>query len=271
LTRPIFLLTDFGLRDHYVGQVRGVIASIAPDAPLHDLTHELEPFAIDEGAWLLETCLEALPAEALVMAVVDPGEGTARQPLAVRAGSRLLVGPDNGLLSPAAAAGLRATLEQPSEVRVIEAGLEARVLGNETYRRARVSATFHGRDIFAPAAAHLASGVALEALGPRSEGAILLPRFGGRARGAGLEGYVIHVDRYGNAITTIREDQIPGPFVVEAGGRCIESHVRSFAEGRDEVFTHVDSSGFLAIAAREQSAAKMLGIGRGTPVLVRRL
>src|SRR5579864_6618069 len=149
---PIAILTDFGYRDHYVGAMKGVIASIAPGAPLIDITHGVPPQSIAAGAIALAQTWRLFPPRTVFLVVVDPGVGTARLPVAIqtRAGARF-VGPDNGVLSLA--------LEEAGPSRAVE-------LRAPRYRLARVSTTFHGRDIFAPAAAHLWRGVRLGALGP---------------------------------------------------------------------------------------------------------
>ena len=149
---PIAILTDFGYRDHYVGAMKGVIASIAPGAPLIDITHGVPAQSVVAGAIALAQSWRLFPRRTIFLAVVDPGVGTARRPVAVqtRAGARF-VGPDNGVLSLA--------LEEAGPARAVE-------LRAPRYRLARVSATFHGRDIFAPAVAHLWRGVRLGALGP---------------------------------------------------------------------------------------------------------
>ena len=148
---PIAILTDFGYRDHYVGAMKGAIASIAPGAQLIDITHGVPPQSIAAGAIALAQSWRYFPARTIFLVVVDPGVGTARRAIAVetRTGARF-VGPDNGVLAPA--------LEDAGPARAVE-------LNAVRYRRAQVSATFHGRDIFAPAAAHLWRGVRLEALG----------------------------------------------------------------------------------------------------------
>ncbi|MBI2764598.1 MAG: SAM-dependent chlorinase/fluorinase [Chloroflexi bacterium] len=266
VTRPIFLLTDFGARDHLVGQVRAVIASIAPAAAIHDLTHEVTPFAIDEGAWLLETSLPVLPANAVVLAVVDPGVGTARRGLVVAAGDRFFVGPDNGLLSPAFPDSQREgnPSAPPGAPEVLE-------LCATQFRRPHVSATFHGRDIFAPAAAHLANGLNYCHLGPDAPGPVLLPPFLGTPGEIGeLHGHLIHIDHYGNAVTTIRAAQLFPSFALEAAGHVVDTHVHTFADAPHHVpFCYADSSGFLAIAVNQGHAASTLGLRRGDPVLVR--
>lgn len=249
------LLTDFGTCDPYAGQVRCVIAGIAPASPVVDLSHDVSPFAIDEGAWILETTLELLPPAAVVLAVVDPGVGSARRALVVAGAGRFFVGPDNGLLSPALAFG----------------GAEARELCTPGWRRAVVSATFHARDIFGPAAAHLAAGADFRRAGPPVADAIRLPRFEGRPAGLGeLQGYVVHIDRYGNVVTTIRSHQLFPRFEIELAGCVVDRRVHTFADApKGHLFCHADSSGFIAIACNQASAAAELGVQRGDAVVVR--
>ena len=267
---PVFLLTDFGARDAYAGQVRAVLAALAPGAPVLDLTHEVTPFAIEEGAWLLETALPVLPAPSVVLAVVDPGVGGARAPVAVRApagdgGARCFVGPDNGLLSAVAPDDARP--DHPA-ARPLPAGVEARRIESPRARRATVSATFHGRDLFAPAAALVAREGGIGAVGPALAALTLLPPFMGVPDGeGGLRGTVVHVDRYGNLITSVRAEQLPSAFTLEAGGHRIERLVRTFGDvPAGTLACHVDSSGFLAIAEREGSAAVRTGLRCGDGV-----
>ncbi len=269
---PIFLLTDFGTHDTYVGQVKAVLSARAPGAPLIDLTHEVSPYAIDEGAWLLETALPFLPAPAVVLAVVDPGVGSERLPLALRAPAsdpaavRYFIGPDNGLLSPAASP--RARPSRPGPCPAPE-GLDIRAVENPTARLETVSATFHGRDLFAPAAAHLAAGGDFESLGPPRHELTLLPPFHGVVEGEAIRGAVVHVDRYGNLVTTIRKEQLPDAFVLDINGHRIARTVRTFSDpAPGELACHVDSSGFLAIAEREGNAARRTGGARGDAVLL---
>lgn len=260
---PIFLLTDFGTRDHYAGQVKAVILGIAPGATIVDLTHDATPFDAEHGAWLLETALPALPERAVVMAVVDPGVGSARREMVVPCGGRLFVGPDNGVLSAAFPGAVRDGREANA--------LDVRELCEPQFRRTNVSNTFHGRDIFAPAAAHLSRGLDYRRLGPPVPGPLVLPPFGGEPAGFGeLRGRVIHVDRFGNVITTIRAAQMFPTCTVEVAGRPIGSRVRTFADAPAGVpFCHADSSGFLAIALNRGNAAAELGIDRNDPVVVR--
>jgi hypothetical protein len=271
VTRPIFLLSDFGLRDAYAGQVKAVIAGIAPEARIFDLSHDVEPFAVDEGAWLLETSIETLPGDAVVLAVVDPGVGTERLEIAVFAAGRVFVGPDNGLLSGAFPESCRPVGERAASA-AVPPGVEVRELCSPLFRRSVVSNTFHGRDIFAPAAAHLAQGVDPGRLGPCVERVALLGPFRGVPAGFGeLHGRVIHVDRFGNLVTTIRAAELFPEFEVLIGGHRVDTRVRTFAEAPAGVpFCHADSSGYLAVAVNAGDAARTLGVSRGEPVLVRR-
>lgn len=259
LTRPIFLLSDFGTRDTYAGQLRAVIATIAPGAPVFDLTHGVEPFAIDEGAWLLETALPALPANAVVLAVVDPGVGGERRAICVTMGGLAFVGPDNGLLS----AALRDRESERAAIHELTA---------PQYQRQPVSPTFHGRDIFAPAAAHLANGLAPALLGAPVASALTLPSFEATTGSHGeLHARVIHIDRFGNLITTVRAPQLFPSFALTVGETTVLWRVDTYVSAvGDAPFCHVDSSGFIAIACNGASAAERLGVRRGDPVLVRR-
>lgn len=256
---PIALLTDFGTRDGYLGIMRGVILGIAPASPVVDLTHEIPAQDVDTGAWVLSTAWRYFPRGTIFLAVVDPGVGSARRAIALRAGERLFVGPDNGLFS-------LVTAQAPAE--------EAVSLDNPRYQLPRPSATFHGRDIFAPAAAHLAAGVPLAALGgalaPESLVTLALPT--PRRDGDALVGHVLHVDVFGNLITDFAGPltdallAVPGvSFTV--GGMRVTDRALTFAAGpAGTPFALRDSSGHLAIAVRNGSAASLLGIRRGAEV-----
>ncbi len=272
ITHPIFLLTDFGSRDYHVGQVKAVIAGIAPASPIYDLSHEVEPFAVDEGAWMLEAGLRFLPTGAVVMAVVDPGVGTTRRPIAVVREGRAFVGPDNGLLSVLLPEEPRAGLPAGGGACAVPPGeAEAREITSDRHRLAGASQTFHGRDIFAPAAAHLAAGGDCRELGPAISEMEALPPFGGTAAADGaVEGRVIHVDGFGNLITTIRVEQLPEASAVEVGGRVVWQRVQTFADVPPGTpCCYADSSGFVAIAVNLGSAARALGVARGQPVRAR--
>ncbi len=269
VTRPIFFLSDFGTRDSYVGQVKAVITGIAPGVTVIDLSHEVEPFAVDEGAWLLESALPVLPENSVILGVVDPGVGTPRRALAIVREGRVFVGPDNGLLSGALPEAVRGGLP-PAGGAVDVAGVDAHEITVARFRRRTVSATFHGRDVFGPAAAHLALGADYRQLGPPVRTVIALPPFSATPGEFGcLEGFIVHIDRYGNLVTTIRAAQLFPSFSLEVGGLVIDTRVRTFADAPPGVpFCHVDSSGFVAMAINQGDAAKELGVRRGDVVRV---
>jgi len=254
----ISLLTDFGLADAYVGVMKGVMLGICPAARLVDLTHEVPPQGIIPGALLLRSAVGFFPDRTVHLAVVDPGVGSTRHPIAMVTEHGVLVGPDNGLLYPAAAAlGL----------------LEVRRLERDEFFLQPVSRTFHGRDIFAPVAAHLAAGVP-----PRELGALLpapqsltLPE--PRCAPDGVEGEVIHIDRFGNLITNVPAGAVAG-FQMQRGSVSIDrvyiapivTAYAAVAEGSPLAI--IGSWGMLEVAVRNGNAAERFGVTTGTPVTV---
>ncbi len=256
----ITLLTDFGLQDAYVGVMKGVIWGIAPDVQIVDLTHDLPPQDVFQGALTLWRAVPYFPPGTVHLAVVDPGVGTSRRPLAARMGDHFFVGPDNGLCSFA--------LEQ------VEAqGGQAQFvcLDQRQYWLPQVSRSFHGRDIFAPVAAYLARGVRLEALGsPVSDPTRLaLPQ--PQRNATGWRAQIIHVDRFGNLATNLRQEQLsPGAVVtIRLKGAEIRGLVQAYGDQRTgELVGMFDSSGFLAIAMVNGNAARQLQARVGDPVEV---
>lgn len=262
---PIALLSDFGYRDHYAGVMKGVIASIAPDAPLIDITHGIPPQEIAAGAIALRESRRFFPPRTIFLAVVDPGVGTERLPIAIetRAGARF-VGPDNGLLWPAAErAGIRAIVE----------------LRTTRYRLPNPSATFHGRDIFAPAAAWLWRGARIGALGPHVE-AIERLEFGPDPEESGreLRGAVIYVDGFGNLVSNISRE-IFDRFAARFHGRRLSVRIgRRAPVGIYRAYRDVPARAPLATfgsfemleaAVRDGSAAKYFDAGAGERITVR--
>jgi len=252
----VSLLTDFGAVDTYVGQMKAAILRVAPAATLVDLTHAVPAQDVRAGAFLLWTAVEAFPPGSLHLAVVDPGVGSRRRAVAVRSRrGDVLVGPDNGLLLPA--------LEQLG-------GLSAAVeLADSTYWGPLRSSTFHGRDLFAPVVGHLAAGVPLERVGrplERLEAPFRIPP--PEVEEGFPVGEVIHVDTYGNLITNLPGAQLPARFRVRVGLTVVEGaphpHYQAVAPG--ELLALVGSSGLLEIAARDGSAASVLGAERGERV-----
>lgn len=249
------LLSDFGTADGYVAAMKGVIASICPDALVDDATHDVPPGDVEHGAWALARYWRLYPAGTVHVAVVDPGVGGPRRALAVSADERLLVAPDNGILT-----------------RVLEeAGRWAAVAIREpAFLRPDVSHTFHGRDVFAPAAAHLAGGLELERLGPAVTDPVklALPRYS--ITPDAVLGSVVHVDRFGNLVTNI-----PGEWassgIVRIEGREIGPVARTYADvdpGR--LVALVGSAGLVEVSVRDGSAASLLEVGRGAEASIRR-
>ncbi|MCC7368362.1 MAG: SAM-dependent chlorinase/fluorinase [Chloroflexi bacterium] len=268
MTRPIFLLTDFGTRDTYVGVVKAVMLGIAPDATLVDLTHEIPPRDVRAGAFALLTAIEYLPADAVVMAVVDPGVGSARRPIAVQVRDQTFVAPDNGLLS-----WILQDLAGPSSDRSRAERLRIVELDSPEFWRSPLSATFHARDLFGPVAAHLARGVPLDTVGSPAEPIVELlfpsPQLT-RAPGGQIvkaEGTVVHVDHFGNLITTLGLADLPRRPSVVIGDEIVEGlspHYQVAEAG--QLVALIGSTGLLEIAVPNGSASKTLGLGIGAGV-----
>ncbi|MBI4328508.1 MAG: SAM-dependent chlorinase/fluorinase [Chloroflexi bacterium] len=272
MARPVVtLLTDFGLEDTYVGAMKGVILSLCPDAQLIDLSHQVPPQDVRKGALLLASAFTFFPAGTVHLAVVDPGVGTERRPIAMQGGGYYFVAPDNGLLTlvldhldPEGAASGRAV------ERSLSPAVRAVHLTESRFWRQPLSGTFHGRDLFGPVAAHLANGVPLEHLGrPVSTLRVLsLPR-PQRQHDGSIAGCVLDVDRFGNLTTNIRGDDLPSADIeVEIAGRRISRLSRSYAGGAGLLAT-INSGGYLEIAVTNGSAAQELGAGRDAPIVVR--
>lgn len=236
--------------------MKGVIASIAPEARVVDITHEVPPYEIPTGAFLLDQAWRFFPKGTIHVAVVDPGVGSQRRPILIESQGHCFVGPDNGLF------GMVLKDEKA----------KARVLDKSKYWLAAVSNTFHGRDIFSPVAAHLALGVKPGQLGTRIEdpwrSALLEPVRQSRRT---FTGSVLFVDRYGNLITNFRIETFPTlrnrPFVMGAGLESIELFASTYASvPPGEAAVLPSSSGYYEISMREASAAARLGIGIGSPL-----
>jgi S-adenosyl-L-methionine hydrolase (adenosine-forming) len=249
----VSLLTDFGLADTYVGQMKAAILRVAPGATLVDLTHAVAPQDVFGGALQLWATVEVFPAGSVHLAVVDPGVGSERRAIGALSGrGDFFVGPDNGLLVPA----LERLGGCVCAVELTEAAY---------WRVDTPSATFHGRDIFGPVAGHLAAGVPLQRLGHPIE-----PwRAFELNLAEGLDGEVIHIDSYGNLITNIRAVHLPPRFRVGLGTLEIEGQPTYAAVEQGATLALVGSAGLLEISVRDGSAAARTGAQRGTPVSVR--
>jgi len=261
MARPVIaLLTDFGTRDHYAGTMKGVALGICPDATLVDISHDVPAHDVIAGALELAAAYKYFPAGTIFLVVVDPGVGSARRGIAAEAGEFKFVSPDNGVLT--------AVLDEHPPKRVVE-------LTERRYARPTVSRTFEGRDRFAPAAAWLAKGVELPALG-RPAGTIQrldLPQ--PALQGDGISGCVLRVDRFGNLITNIDRrtfDKVTGGALeIQIGDRVVSRVVSTYADAAaGELCALFGSTDHLEIAASGASAATELSLGRGAPVHVAR-
>lgn len=254
----VTLTTDFGLSDHYVGTMKGVILGIAPGAEIVDICHHVGAYEIAEAAFVLAQAYRYFPKKTVHVVVVDPGVGSTRRPILLEAEGQMFVAPDNGVLG------------------MIYAGKpKVRVISSDRYFRKPVSQTFHGRDIFAPVGAHLAKGVAPARMGPRISD-FLWPNFGapectGKHAWTGL---ILKIDHFGNVITNFRARDFPdleqGTFELVAGPHVVTRMQRNYAEARPgELFAIVGSSGYLEISMHQAPAAKTLGCAVGAPIELR--
>lgn len=260
MSRLITLLTDFGTQDVFVGVMKGVIRSLAPDAEVIDLTHHVPPQDIHAGAFLLKTAHKYFPPGTIHLAVVDPGVGSARRPIAAQIGEFFYVCPDNGLLSYVLSED---TLTQ------------AVILDNEQYHRPQVSRTFHGRDIFAPVAAHLANGVSLETLGTLIDMLATFPLSQPAASADTLICHVLATDVFGNVFLDLAEDMATEFKIrfksIEVSGTVISSLSNSYSDvSIGEPLALFGSSGHLEIAVRDGNAREQLGIKVGDMVKIRK-
>jgi S-adenosyl-L-methionine hydrolase (adenosine-forming) len=261
-TPLITLTTDFGLNDHFIGTIKGVILGIAPDARIVDICHSVQAFDVLDGALTLSQAYTYFPSGTVHMVIVDPGVGTARRPILVTTERHHFVAPDNGVLS------LVYDREERLSVRHVTA---------EHYYLQPVSNTFHARDIFAPVVAYLAKGVDAGRFGEEITDFV---RFSAPkpkpADGNTLRGVVLKVDRFGNLITNITPqdapllfEPTPPPFKITVGKREITEIKSAYAQGAPgEVFGILGSMGYLEIAANRGPAAQILGVGKGTDVSI---
>jgi S-adenosylmethionine hydrolase len=257
MRHPILTLTtDFGRSDHYAGVLHGVILGVCPAARIVDLTHDVTPYEIPEAAYTIAQAWRYFPKRTVHVVVVDPGVGTSRRPILMEAGGHYFIAPDNGVLSMVAAA---------CEKRKV------RAITNEKLFLQPVSRTFHGRDIFAPAAAHLAAGLAPARLGRLVEDYLTLDfhkpvRTGKRT----WQGRILKIDRFGNLITNFHRDEFPslaasncelaiGPHRVSV----LATNYNQTSPG--ELFLIYGSGGYVEVSAAEASAARIVGCEVGAP------
>ena len=259
----ITLTTDYGTNDHLVGTLKGVILKINPDVTIVDITHNVTPFDLLDGALAIGASYSYFPPKTVHMVVVDPGVGTERRPLLVSAGNQYFVAPDNGVLS--------VIYEREPE------GLVVRNANAEHYYLQPVSKTFHGRDIFAPVAAWLTKGWQTSGMGDEIEDykRFALPR--PKEADGVVKGVILRTDAFGNLVTNFRQEDLPegavqdGAIKLQAGTQAVSKFVETFAQGNgSEPFAYIGSSGFLEIGVNKGNAARTLGLNRGAAIVLTR-
>lgn len=258
---PIVLMTDFGLRDPFVGIMKGVILSINPSATIVDLCHELDPGDVRSAAFALSMAFPYFPTGTIFAAVVDPGVGTGRRAVAADVGGKTVVCPDNGILSW--------VLHNHSLSRAVE-------LHNPRFFLPEVSDTFHGRDVFAPVVAHLSLGVPLDRLGPPVDKLITFAIPEPIEKDEFIQGEVVYIDRFGNLVTNIARERLEswrGKSERGLGVRIGSTEIRGISgtygdAPPERALAVFGSAGFLEIAVNRGSAAHLLGATMGSQVLV---
>ncbi|HEY0431050.1 MAG TPA: SAM-dependent chlorinase/fluorinase [Pyrinomonadaceae bacterium] len=259
----ITLLTDFGNADYFVAAMKAVILTANPLARIVDITHEIPPQDIEAGAFTLLGACPSFPEGTIHVAVVDPGVGSSRRAILIRAREQYFVGPDNGIFSYVCDGGSPEIFQ----------------LTNERYFRQPLSQTFNGRDVFAPVAAALSNGVKPCELGTQVTDFVRLPPLKATTSRSGeIKGRIIHIDHFGNCVTNITPDELTKEMIaagakLQLKGKVVKSFRNFFAEdtgSRDRVFAVWGSAGFLEIAAANESAAKFLKAKRGDKVTVAR-
>ena len=256
----ITLTTDYGTSDHLVGTLKGVILKINPDVTIVDITHEVTPYDLLDGALAIGSAYAYFPPKTIHIVVVDPGVGTERRPLLVSGDNQYFVAPDNGVLS--------LIYERNSNVVVRHANAEHDFLQP-------VSKTFHGRDVFAPIAAWLSKGWQTASMGEEIQDfkKFALPR--PKTSNGVVKGVVMRVDTFGNLVTNLRSEDLPeaaaskGTLELQVGTHPVKRLVDTFARGENaEAVAFIGSSGYVEIAVNKGNAARALGIGRGAPVVL---
>ena len=255
----ITLLTDFGLKDPYVASMKGVILSINPQCTLVDITHQVSPYDIKEGAFILAQAYSTFPKGTIHLSVVDPGVGSPIKPILFVTKNYFFIGPDNGLFTFA--------LKREKLKKVI-------ALGKMEFFLPEVSPTFHGRDLFAPVAAHLSFGIAPESFGRviKSWNEISFPE--PVLRQEKLIGEVVHIDTFGNLVCNIDYKNLlkfskSRPFVIKIGKKTMRGLKKGYWEGKkDEPTALIGSGGFLEISVREGNAQRLLKAKKGDPIKI---
>ncbi|MEX0723051.1 MAG: SAM-dependent chlorinase/fluorinase [Gracilimonas sp.] len=258
MSQIITLTTDFGLQDHYVSAMKAVMLGIAPNVRFVDISHEIPPQDIMAGAWVVRNTAFLYPPNTVHLVVVDPGVGTSRHPVVLKVKDQYFVGPDNGIFS----------------LFFNEYDYEAYKLNNITYWREGVSKTFHGRDVFAPVAAHLSNGVELKELGEPIEELVTYHWAVPIADKDGLQGWVVHIDRFGNLVTNISEELIEDHLKkknvkIYVGNTMLNKIVSTFGDVEEgEPAAFIGSSGMLEIGINKGNAGRMLSVDKGAQISI---
>jgi S-adenosyl-L-methionine hydrolase (adenosine-forming) len=258
MSQIITLTTDFGLQDHYVSTMKAVILGIAPDVRLVDISHQIPPQDVMAGAWVVKNAAFYFPSETIHLVVIDPGVGTNRIPVALQLNGQFFVGPDNGVFS---------LIADSNEYRACQ-------LTDRSYWRKNTSDTFHGRDIFAPVAAHLANGIPLNKLGKPVDKLVTYRWATPISDKDGIQGWIVHIDRFGNLISNIPADLIHDlsdslRLKIYVGNTILHKLVRSFGYVEDgEPAAYIGSSGMLEVAINKGNASEMLGVQKGAQISI---
>jgi len=283
----IALLTDFGTKDYFVGATKGAILSVNENAKIVDITHEIPPQDILSASFTLRACYKNFPKKTIFVAVVDPGVGSNRRAILIETADYYFIAPDNGLLSfvfdkggsPRVSKGAKKTYsnigaesdKSPLLTRGLPPlGFRVFELTNEKFFAEKISRTFHGRDVFAPVAAHLSKGVKLNEFGAETKDFIHFDTANPRKVSANkIEAEIIHIDHFGNLITNLKGKDLPASFSLEIGGKIIYKMQDFFAEAETgEVFMILGSAGFLEVAAFRDSVANLLNAKVGQKILM---
>ncbi len=258
--RIITLLTDFGTKDHYVASMKGTILGINPRSNIIDISHQISPQDIQEGAFLLASAFSSFPRGTIHLSVVDPGVGGPRKPILIVTSRYYFIGPDNGIFT---------LVLQREKVK------QAVALTNRKYFLSRVSSTFHGKDVFAPVAAHLSLGITPKSFGDEIDSWESLPIKKPHQKVRELRGEILYVDAFGNLISNIDEKTLldftrSHDFVVKTSGQSIHGLKKGYWEGKQgEVIALIGSSGSLEVSIRERNAQRLLHMKRGDKIKVR--
>lgn len=259
MSQIITLTTDFGLQDHYVATLKAVILGISPDVRLVDISHDIPPQDVMAGAWVLKNAIPWFPPGTIHLVVVDPGVGTDRNPVALEINNQFFVGPDNGIFS------LIAEMNDVTACKLTK---------TDYWNGDTLSNTFHGRDIFAPVAAHLANGIPLSQLGEDLEELETYHWAKPISDKDGIQGWIVHIDRFGNLISNISEEMFrdvigDNRVRIYVGTTILEELVHSYGyveEGEPAAFT--GSSGMLEVAINKGNAGEMLGVKKGAQISI---